>query len=289
MLVTELIEKITPLYSEYKLNKKDLSPVSAIEIMWDIGELLRMYIEEHSVKPHNLFRQIYGKSEGSVNLAQRSYIPREFQGRCYRIRRIFAKRGAIAKELPKLKSFTCFREAMPFFDNPKYKMEGAERLGLLKLLNSNMSSSRILADIRTLQNQKIGVRNPRTQRLHEVEQEKTAFVNVYNFVYRLLSTKDYGSIKKEVESTGSAFIKGLTRNVQALSDEGFKFFPVDVPDHVHGIWREFADTIEGLTSESDAKQRRRFRRLIPPQRIVRLADMLYTLLSEEAYQNFKKR
>ena len=288
MTVAQLIERITPLYREYKLNKRDLSPACAIGIMWNIGELLRLYIEEHGIKPHNLFRQIYGKSEGSENLVQKSYIPREFQGRCYRIRRIFAERSAIAEELPKLKSFTCFREAMPFFDNPKYKLDGTERLELLRLLNSNMTAQRILARIRALQSQRIGVRNPRTQRLHEVEQEKEFFVTFYNLIYKLLSIEDYDSVKNEAESIGPVFIRELARNVQALSDEGFKFFPLDVPDHVHGIWREFADAIEGLASKASAKKRRRFRRLIPPQRIVRLADMLYALLSEEVYQNFKQ-
>ena len=70
-------------------------------------------------------------------MTKKSWITREFQDRCYRIRNIFQDKDQIYSELPSLVGFTAFRESMPFFDNKKYKLEGDDRVNLLKLLNSN--------------------------------------------------------------------------------------------------------------------------------------------------------
>ena len=87
--LSNLINSITPLYNIYKENSSILTGTQALEIMWEIGELLNKYIKKNKIKPHALFRDIYGKSENSENIIQKSYITREFQGRCYRIRTIF--------------------------------------------------------------------------------------------------------------------------------------------------------------------------------------------------------
>ena len=54
-------------------------------------------------------------------------------------------------------------------------------------------------------------------------------------------------------------------------------------------WKEFSEMIKNLITQKEPKVRRRFRRLVPVERIVRLADMLYGLSSEENHRNFKKR
>jgi hypothetical protein len=79
-----------------------------------------------------------------------------------------------------LRSFVSFREAMPFFDNDKYKLHGKEREELLELLNSRRPHKTIMKKIDQLQKTKIGIRNPRTQRLKDLEEEKEIFINFYN-------------------------------------------------------------------------------------------------------------
>ena len=122
-----LLESIIPLYNLYKDRKNEISPLEALGVMWDIGEHIRSYLESHKVRPHALYREIYGKAEGSAHIVQKSYITREFQSRCFRIRNIFDSKDQIRKDFPHLNNFTAFREAMPFFDNPKYMLRGAER------------------------------------------------------------------------------------------------------------------------------------------------------------------
>jgi hypothetical protein len=282
-----LIDKITPLYNLYKRDKNVLSATQALQLMWDIGELLYEYLEKHNIKPHTLYRQIYGKSEGSQNIEQKSYIPREFQGRCYRIRRIFPDKEKILEELPKLKKFSCFREAMPFFDNPKYKLSATERAQLLALLNSSLPAKDILRQIKVLQNKRIGIKNPRTQRLHELESEKESFIEFYNFIYNIIKLGSYDQISNETDNVNRQLLLMLSKNTSALAGDGYKFFDFDIPEDAPSIWRNYANMVKELSKQISPQVRRRFRRLIPPIRLVRLADMLHALTSEESYKSFR--
>ena len=70
----QIIDKIIPLHNFYKQNKDSIPANESIEIMWEIGDILRQYIEENDVKPHSLYREIYGKSEGQMNITQKITI-----------------------------------------------------------------------------------------------------------------------------------------------------------------------------------------------------------------------
>ena len=94
-----------------------------------------------------LFRDLYGKSESSQNTEQKSYVSREFQGRCYRVFHMFKNIDEIEKKLKNLKSVTVFREAMPFFDNEKYKID---REDLYQMLTSDKDTKAILQEVKRL-------------------------------------------------------------------------------------------------------------------------------------------
>ena len=87
---------------------------------------------------------------------------------------------------------------MPFFDNDKYLLKGKEKKDLLNILNSNESSNLILKKIKLLQSQKIGRKNPRNQKLKEVEPQKDVFISFYNYIFNLIKDNSYETINKEV-------------------------------------------------------------------------------------------
>jgi hypothetical protein len=66
-----------------------------------------------------------------------------------------------------------------------------------------------------------------------------------------------------------------------MSQDGLKFSEIKV---VHNssdsLWVDYGNFVKEISSHTDAKKIRRFRRLIPPERIVMLADMLHSLLSK---------
>lgn len=279
MDINQLIAEITPLYNLYKQKNKTISGVDALKIMWGIGDLLRIYIQQAKIAPHKLYRLIYWKGEGTENIAQKSWITREFQGRCFRIRNIFSTKDQIDKELHSLQSFILFREAMPFFDNIKYKMKGEDKENLLSLLNSTKSPRLIMKEIKNIQKERIGIKNPRTQRLTDLEGEKNVYINLYNSVFKLLREKSEIEINELKDQwVTKDIILHFAKNTYALCQDGLKFSELFHEQEIQNpVWNEYGQMIKKFSAEKNPVLGRRFRKIIAPERIVKLADMLYSL------------
>lgn len=258
--------------------------------MWDIGKVLQEEIAATGMKPHTLFREVYGKSEGATNIKQRSYIPREFQGRCHRVWLMFEDRADIVRQFPELISLTCFREAMPFLDNPKYVLRGEEREGLVKLLNSQtLSSAQALSDVRQLQKVRIGVSNPRTQHLSEMEDARLTFVHAYNEVFGLIKAGDWDATRNEVGDLAEDDLRRLSKNTNALAQEGIRVYEMHQGRGTNDIWHSYIELVIRLTERPNEKERRRFRRVVPPERIVRMAEMVFALADRRAFEALVNR
>ncbi|MBP6925520.1 MAG: hypothetical protein KBC22_00470 [Candidatus Pacebacteria bacterium] len=281
-----LIAEISPLYNSYKNTSRDISGTEALLIMWDIGDILKKVIGASKIPPHNLYRKVYGKAEGISDIVQRSYITREFLGRAYRIRNIFLDKKEIKNTLPNLKSFIPFREAMPFFDNKKYMLTGENKNNLIALLNSSSSNRSILDNIKSLQSKHIGIKNPRNQKLNELEDKKQVFITFYNYLFNLIKQTDYKLIMNEISTLDKATLIKLSSATNCLSQEGL-VFPEIPEDHFNERWTKYVELIKFFSTKRDPRDRRRFRRLIPPTRIVRLAEMLQAVSCEESFKNFR--
>tara|TARA_B100000795_G_scaffold119631_1_gene89031 strand:- start:236 stop:841 length:606 start_codon:yes stop_codon:yes gene_type:complete len=196
---------------------------------------------------------------------------------------MFEDRNQIYSDFPTLVGFTSFRECMPFLENEKYKFKGDERINLLKLLNSNKSKSFILKEIRKLQADKIGIKNSRNQRLIDLEFEKTTFIDFYNYIYRLVNKNNEEILAHLSEDfIETELLKIIAKNTSALSTDGLRFFEfnddlVKKDSAISKIWINYINILKDFKGQSDPKKIRRFRRLIPPERIVKLADMLNNL------------
>ena len=289
-----LIKDLTPLYNQYKEKSSTISGTDALAIMWDMGDILKTFLDNNDIAPHALYREVYGVSEGSSNVTKKSWITREFQGRCYRIRNIFQDKDQIYSELPSLVGFTAFRESMPFFDNKKYKLEGEDRVNLLKLLNSNKSKSFVKKEINKLQDKKIGISNDRNQRLADVEDQKKIFIGFYNYIY-YLKDKDNQEIAQSLKekSVDVELIKAVAKNTSALSTDGLRYYEfdedkvkrinADIPEKPElGNWISYIDVLKDFINQKNPKKIRRFRRLIKPEIIVRLSDMLNTVIRDNS-------
>lgn len=287
MQIQKLITDIIPHYNYYRKNKLQITGSEAIEIMWEIGDLLKEFVAQNDIAPHKLYREIYGKSEGVENTTQKSYITREFLSRSLRVRNMFDQKSDIRKIFPHLQYVKHFREAMPFFDNSKYVLSGKKRSELLAMLNSKNDPKIINAYIKRLQDDIIGISNPRDQKLDEMTGDKEIFVEFYNYIYSLFELKDYAKASKKMEKIDSDLIKFLSKNVGAISMDGLQMQEFDIPEKCDEKWVNFAQLIKRLIIKRDSVERRRFRRLIPPHRMTQLAEMLHQLTSEELYKTFR--
>ncbi len=284
----KLIEDISPLYNSYKQTSRNIGGVEALHIMWRTGDILKKTIELSNITPYNLYRKIYGKSEGKEDVVQKSYITRAFLSRSYRIRNIFKDETEIEKYFPNLKKFIFFREALPFIDNPKYSFKGKEKEDLFNLLNSNKSYKEVISEIYRLQKEKIGIKNPRNRKLIELQPQKEVFINFYNYLFNLIKeNNDYKSIKKEVAVIDDPILLIISSNTSALAQEGLKY--KEIPEsNLNNQWGLYINMLNRLSKQIDAKERRRFRRLISPERIVKLAEMIQAVTSEASFKNFRK-
>ena len=301
-MISEIITKVTPLYNFYRENKKILKAYESIELMWDIGEILNQYLVKSKLSPHNLWRKIYGRSEGKVDNTKKSYITREFLGRSYRIFKMFKEKNQISKDFKNLKSFTCFREAMPFFDNPKYIFNNQDKKKLLELLNSHLSSTVILDTIRQLQNTRIGIKNNRKQRLNEYDDYKKIFINFYNSIYTKIqdnreneknlqtsakTLKDLENsihhpdckevISKKNKEENIKFYNALSKNLSAMCQDGLKYSHFNIPENSNEIEKSFGEMIEFFITRKTFVEIRRFRKIIPVERFSKLSEMLYSI------------
>lgn len=290
MTIDQLIKNITPLYNGYRSKVSSISGTEALKIMWEIGFYLNKYIEENNIAPHKLFWDIYGRSEGSANSIQKSYITREFQSRSYRIYKIFKDKNDIEIKFFNLKRFNLFREAMPFFDNKKYVLKGRDMDNLISLLNSEYSNSVVLNRIKCLQKNVIGIKNPRTQRLIDERENAICFVNFYNYILNLLNKKDYNIVLTELEDNNinNNIIDFLYKNTAAISQDNLKFSIADInPKEVSSnVCNKYLNFLVKITSLKTKKNIRRFRRIIKPYKIFKLSEMIYALKSKENYYNF---
>lgn len=277
MSLLELITKIAPIYNNFKSTN---IPLDQMHYAWELGKQLNSYITNNNVKPHSLYREIYGKSEGSQNADRKSYIPREFQGRCLRIYKIFKNKKDINKSLPNLISFTLFREAMPFIDNNKFKLIGSKKDELFKLLNSSVAPSRAMKDLRLMLKENIGVTNPRTQKLDELSTEKEIFIDFYNTIFHL-KKNDIEKIKKEILSKKLSLeiLNDIAVSTNAMAQDGILYNQINFSTTEENIWSAYIDVVINFANEKTPKKIRRFRRIIETRRITQLAEMINDIIT----------
>lgn len=282
-----LIKKITPYYNKYKKDQQDMTGSQALEVIWEVGDLLKDYLKDKDIAPRTLYHQIYGKSEGDINITQKSYITRDFLDRAYRVRRIFNNKEDIHILFPSLKRYRLFYKSMPFLDEGRFKMHGVERKNLIELLNSDKSYKEIMNEVTKLKKRIIKLSIPHDSKLKELEREKIIFIKFYNFLYKQFKLNKYEQSMNELGDVNIKFLETLSRNTGALASDNLQFVELVIADGLGGDLKEFTDVIIKLISRKDAKVRRRFRRLIQPERMMRLSEMIYAMRSEEDFNKFR--
>jgi len=281
--INQLIEEITPLNNEYRDSVHlENSGTKVLELMWKVGKILELFLKKEKIKAHTLYWQIYGKAPG----LKTSYITRDFLSYCLRIKRFFYNSDDIRRMFPNLKKYSLFREAFPLLENPKYKLRGVEYVRLVRILNSNNNPLKIKSYIMDLKDKKIGIKNPRTQRLVELECEVDNFISVFNQVYELIKRDDIKEIKNFRDKFSNKLILMLSQLVAAFTQEGLSFPEIDRYDYLPRNWINFIDDLKRL-SKSNIETRNRFRRLVPPRKLMDLADMLNAITTSQGIKDFR--
>lgn len=283
--IFNLIEKITPLNNRYRdLVKEASSGKEVLILMWRVGEILHDFIRINKLKPHNLYWKVYGKSEGT----RTSYITRDFLSYCFRIHKYFKNEQEINTQFPNLKKYSLFREAFPLLENPKFRLDNNERQSIVKLLNSNNPTLSIKHEIIILKKKKIGIKNTRKQRLKEMEPDARVFVAFYNLIYKIIKENDQDEIDNFRKNFKNNDLENLSTTVASLIKEGLYVPKINYKKNGDSRLDGFIDTLQDLLVKK-IEDRNRFRRMFPPRKLVKLADMLYALTSDKQIQLYRKK
>jgi len=271
----KLNQKIYPIYGKYKNTLNIIKPFESLKLWSSIGRYIDQYLlDSPTLSKSKLFRDMYGKAEGADNIEKRGYISREFLQRAHRVYLMELNNQLdIEKDLSSINALAPFREAMPFFDNPKYIFKGKERQNLLNILNSEDLSSDIVKKVKSLQKKYINISNPRTQRLNDLKNEVQIFINSYNNIFNNYKSKIYDTYKGEDLDN----IVLLSKYLQCLTTEDFDTPDDNIKNFQDKDMESIKDIVNFLYKNKDAKVRRRFRRLIPIARIRQLSTYIYSI------------
>jgi hypothetical protein len=281
----DLIGEIAPLNNRYRdLIKGRHMGSEVLCVMWQVGEILEVFLKRYPIKPHNLYWQIYGKAEGIKN----SYITRDLLSYCLRIRRHFATVDDITTQFPTLKKYSLFREAFPLLENPRFKLSEEETRKLKRILNSDVDSNKIKATVLAMKAQHIGIRNTRMQRLQEMEPIRDNFVIVCEEIYNAIKTNDAQVIDNFRNTFTIDLLCKLSEAVAALTQENLYVPEVSTEVKLPVHWKQFMDNLRMLL-QSTVETRNRLRRVIPPRKLFNLAEMLNALTTDNSVLNYKKR
>lgn len=283
--IFNLIEEITPFYNNYRdFVSEGKKGTEVLELMWDVGEILKKYLDSNKIKPHNLYWQIYGKAQG----VKTSYITRDFLSYCLRIHKYFSKKDLIRGSFPNLKRYSLFREAFPLLENPKYKLPKEESVILLKLLNSDLEPQEIKEQIVTIKNNVIGIRNNRMQKIHEIEPTVNNFVLIYNQIYSLIKKNLENEHEDFLTMIGEDYIEELVQAISSLTEEGLYVPDLKSRNDLPEQWNSFINDLISLIN-GKVELRNRFRRVFSVKKIYILAEMFNALKSKKGILHYREK
>lgn len=168
-----LIDDLRPVNNEFRQTK---DAIGKIKLMWRIGCRIDQALNESEAKLHELLYTLYDPY-GSNKM---SYITRDLCSYSYRIYKYFVKEDEIEKLLPNLTSYSLFREAIPLIFNDKYNLDEAEKLKIIRLIQSDGSPSHIIRQLKILKQKINPKKNPRNQRAAQFVDESTWLFMIKN-------------------------------------------------------------------------------------------------------------
>ncbi len=267
--IAKLIENIGPINNKIR----DADGYEKLSLMWDVGEIL---LKENVEKIHPIAWKIQDVS----------YITRDLLSYCYRIRRKWPKKSDLYDLFHNLKSYSAFREVLPLIENEKFTLDDEKIKEIISWLNHDDVQT-IKSKIKKMKMERIGIRNDRSRRLTEIEEEATIFKKVHKDILELIENENISKLKELLELGEDTLLK-LSQMCVSLSNRNYKG-----PKEIKILSQndQIKMFVEKILPVSMAKEevKARFIRLVRPEIIIQLADIFNSLKSKEPISIIKKR
>lgn len=280
-----LINEITKANNIYRDTEE--SPINKILALWDLGNILF----KHKVdKPHSYGWKIQDQTIG--------IIKRMTIARAYRIRQIWAERSFIKNTFKGIKGVSIFIGSLPILDTngQMYKSLSKKVIGeLIKNMNilAPTHFNKYIKNFKAKYGQgRIGEKNDRERYLKDYVNMQNCFLNFYKQLQKLILENKFDGIDElktkislEERKAFSNFCLALTSKKNIIF---YKTFPISSKVKMFNFQIIF-NFFKELLEDSNDTRRARLRRVVPPELLIEMSDMLNSIVSEEKIKSYQKR
>lgn len=279
--LVKLIDKLAPINNKFRSTQ---DPIIKIETMWDFGQILDSYLQEHDLKLHELLYKIYDP----YSRVKMSYITRDLGSYCYRIYKYFSNRTQIREMLNGLASYTAFRESIPLLFNEKYGLTKEQKREVISIISDNKPVAIIIKEIKEKKKSIRPINNPRNQRAKEYSIEKEYLIKTRNQLRDLYFKNGTLPSKLIIDSIfgakepRSVFVDVL----MALASEAF----INKVNNLNNnLLKEEIIEIYNI-AKSNSQDRARFRKWVfTANELLDMAEGMHSLSDEHNYKHYRSK
>ena len=165
-ILVDLVDKLTPFNNNFR---QEDDPIKKIEVMWEFGKILDVYLKKTGIKLHSLLYMLYDPH----STIKFSNITRDIGSYSYRILHYFKNKEEIKTKLFGLKKYSIFRESIPLLFNSKYKLNENAKNKIFNLITSEEDPKLIIKKLKIKKQEIITIKNPRNQKaiMYKTERE----------------------------------------------------------------------------------------------------------------------
>jgi hypothetical protein len=257
-----LIEQLGPLNNQWR----DGSQAEKALALWEMGEVLLRSVSDPTDK---LLWEIQG----------RSYLTRITLRYALIVRRSWKTRGELERLIQGLRSFTVFREALPFLKGDREGIDEATYDRVVSLL-SNPNTQAATAYLKKLKAQKIGRHHQRGASAVGIQGQASNFLQA-------LSQLEATALADEIAESAEALVRLSQIAVAIATDESINGWQVDsaaLPERFLSIAESLRLAAQGGRSSLAA-----FRKAVGTERLMQAADLLNSLRSAETLAEWRRR
>jgi hypothetical protein len=280
-----LIDAITKSNNVYR--DANQAPINRILALWDLGDVLLKYKVD---KPHSYGWRIQDQTN---DLIKRMTI-----ARAYRIREIWPERNYVKKTFSRIKGLSVFIESLPILDpnGAMYKALSKKLIDeLIKYMNilPAVQFTKYIKNFKAKHKQgRVGENNDRERYLKDYVNIQNCFLTFYKQLQKLILENRFDGIDElkskiplEERKAFSNFCLALTSKKNIIF---YKSFPISSKTKMLDFQNMF-NFFKELLEDSNDIRRARLRRVVPPELLVEISDMLNSIAGKEKIINYQRR
>ncbi len=260
-----LIDRLGPLNNRWR---DAATPAAKVLTVWDMGDTLL------SLAPSASDPLLW-------EIQKHSYIKRDILRYALIVRRGWEEREALADLVCDLRSYTVFREALPFLKGDREGIDETEFENVIRTLRTQNTTA-ATNYLRGLKTRRIGRKHSKGESVALVLDPATTFIKALERLEADTATRAIA-----IPAAPSEVLVALGQTAMAVAtDESIIAVPaaVEMDRTFSGLSEPLVAAIRGGRASLAA-----FRRLVGHARLMQAADLLHALRSDEAFAEWQRR